>query len=257
MNQVEETHDFWWHLDELRGVLLRVLIVTVICACVAFCFKEAVFSCVLAPKSQDFITYRLLNEICSRFGFPAIDNFDVSLINTGLAQQFIIHMKTAFCVGVICVSPYIIYQLFMFIAPALYKSEKKIALRIVWSGYFMFIIGIALNYFIIFPLTFRFLGTYQVAEDVSNLISLDSYMSTLIIMSLWLGVMFELPVIAWLLAKTGILKPSFLKAYRKHAVVVILIIAAVITPTSDVITLLLVSLPIYLLYELSIFIIKI
>lgn len=257
MSPSEETHDFWWHLDELRGVLLRILVVTVICACVAFFFKEAVFSFVLAPKSPDFITYRILNEICLQLGLPAIDSFDVNLINTGLAQQFIIHMKTAFCVGIICVSPYIIYQLFMFVAPALYHSEKKIALRIVWSGYLMFAIGIALNYYLIFPLTFRFLGTYQVAEDVTNLISLDSYMSTLIIMSLWLGVMFELPVVAWLLAKVGILNPSFLKRYRKHAIVVILIIAAVITPTSDVVTLLLVSLPIYLLYELSILIIKI
>lgn len=256
MNQVEETHDFWWHLDELRGVLLRVLVVTLACACVAFFFKETVFTFVLAPKSQDFITYRLLNDLCLRLGLPTMDHFDVNLINTGLAQQFIIHMKTAFCVGVICVSPYILYQLFTFIAPALYSSEKKVALRIVWSGYFMFAIGLALNYFVIFPLTFRFLGTYQVADDVTNLISLDSYMSTLIIMSLCLGVTFELPVVAWLLARVGVLNPAFLKKYRKHAIVVILIIAAIITPTSDVVTLLLVSLPIYFLYELSILIIK-
>ncbi len=256
MGSSDEIHDFWWHLEELRGVLLRIIIVTLICSCVAFFFKEAVFNFVLAPKSKDFITYRWLNDLCLYIGLPTIDNFDVSLINTGLAQQFIIHMKTAFCVGVVCVSPYILYQLFSFIAPALYRSEKKVAFRIVWSGYIMFALGLALNYLVIFPLTFRFLGTYQVADDVTNLISLDSYMGTLIIMSLCLGVMFELPVVTWLLAKVGILNPAFLKDYRKHAIVVILIIAAIITPTSDIVTLLLVSLPIYLLYELSILIIK-
>lgn len=252
----EEPRDFWWHLNEFRGVLLRIITATVVCGAIAFCFKEEVFALVLAPKSEDFFTYRLINAVCTKFGLPAIDSFEVNLINTGLAQQFIIHMKTALCVGVICVSPYILYQLFSFISPALYLSEKRLAIRIVWSGYLMFILGVAVNYFLIFPLTFRFLGTYQVASDVTNLISLDSYMSTLIILSLWLGVMFELPVLAWLLAKTGLLRHSLLKTYRRHAIVVILIIAAIITPTSDVITLLLVSVPIYILYEMSILIVK-
>lgn len=254
--QTEETHDFWWHLDEFRGVLLRIITAAVVCAVVAFCFKEEVFSVVLAPKSENFLTYRLINSLCGRLGLSGIDSFDVSLINTGLAQQFIVHMKTALCVGVVCVSPYILYQLFAFISPALYASEKRLALNVVWSSYVMFLLGVAVNYFLIFPLTFRFLGTYQVASDVTNLISLDSYMSTLIILSLWLGVMFELPVLAWLLAKTGMLRQSMLKTYRRHAIVVILIIAAIITPTSDIVTLLLVSIPIYLLYELSILIVS-
>ncbi len=252
----EETHDFWWHLDEFRGVLLRILTAAVVCAAVAFCFKEEVFSVVLAPKSDSFLTYRLLNALCLKLGLPPIDAFEVSLINTGLAQQFIVHMKTTLCVGVVCVSPYILYQLFAFIAPALYASEKRLAVRVVWSSYVMFILGVVVNYFLIFPLTFRFLGTYQVSSDITNLISLDSYMSTLIILSLWLGVMFELPVLAWLLARTGMLHHSTLKTYRRHAIVVILVIAAIITPTSDVVTLLLVSVPIYILYEMSILIVK-
>ena len=252
----DEQHDFWWHLDELRGVLLKIVIAVVACAAVAFCFKEEVFSIVLAPKEADFATYRFLSDLCLRFGLPPVDSFEVNLINTGLAQQFIVHMKTALCVGLLCVSPFIIYQIFSFVAPGLYSSERRIALRVVWSGYFMFILGVLLDYFLIFPLTFRFLGTYQVASDVTNLISLDSYMSTLIIMSLWLGVMFELPVIAWILAKTGILRHSMLRDYRQHAIVIILIIAAIITPTSDVVTLLLVSLPIYILYEISILIVR-
>lgn len=256
MNPEEDRHTFWWHLDELRTVLIRISLVSVLCGIVAFLFKEEVFSIVLAPKSQDFVTYRVLERISSLWGGTGFDKFNVQLINTGLAQQFIIHMKTAFCVGIIAVSPYILYELFAFVAPALYRNERKYGLRVVWAGYIMFFMGILLNYFVIFPLTFRFLGTYQVAGEVSNLISLESYMSTLAVMSIWLGIMFELPVVAWLLSRAGVIDSGLLGRYRKHAIVAILIIAAVITPTSDVFTLMLVSVPIYLLYELSIIVIK-
>lgn len=256
MNPEEDRHSFWWHLDELRTVLIRITLVSVLCGVVAFLFKEEVFSVVLAPKSRDFVTYKVLERLSYLWGGAGLDSFDVRLINTGLAQQFIIHMKTAFCVGVIAVSPYILYELFSFVAPALYKKERKYGIRVVWSGYIMFFMGILLNYFVIFPLTFRFLGTYQVAGEVANLICLESYMSTLTVMSIWLGIMFELPVVAWMLSRTGVINSALLSRYRKHAIVVILVIAAIITPTSDVFTLMLVSVPIYLLYELSIIVIK-
>ncbi|MDE5878003.1 MAG: twin-arginine translocase subunit TatC [Muribaculaceae bacterium] len=256
MNSTEEKHNFWWHLDVLRTVLIRIIIVSVVCGVVAFLFKEEVFFFVLAPKADDFVTYRLLDAICGRFGFSPVGTFDVRLINTGLAQQFMIHIKTAFCVGVICASPYILYQLFSFIAPALYDNEKRNAVRIVFGGYLMFALGLVFNYYVIFPLTFHFLGTYQVAGEVANMISLDSYMSTLIVMSLCMGIVFEIPVLAWLFAKIGLIDASMLKHYRRHAIVAILIVAAVITPTSDVFTLLIVSLPMYLLYEVSILLVR-
>ncbi|MDE5871060.1 MAG: twin-arginine translocase subunit TatC [Muribaculaceae bacterium] len=245
---------FWDHLDVLRGVLLRILAVTLVFTVIAFCFKEEVFDVVLAPKSPDFILYHLLSELSARFGFNVVDTFDVTLINTGLAQQFMIHMKTAFCVGLIVASPYVLHQLFGFVSPALYENERKYSVRLLMGGYLMFLFGVALSYFIIFPLTFRFLGTYQVSTEVSNLISLESYMSVLIMLCLFMGIMCELPVLAYIATKAGIIDSGFLKSYRRHAILVILVVCAIITPTSDAFTLLIVSLPIWLLYEASILI---
>ncbi|MDE5839965.1 MAG: twin-arginine translocase subunit TatC [Muribaculaceae bacterium] len=245
---------FWDHLDVLRGVLIRILVVTLILTVVAFCLKDEVFAIVLAPKSPDFILYRVLSDLSARLGFSVADTFDVSLINTGLAQQFMIHMKTAFCVALIVASPYILHQLFSFVSPALYETERKSSLRLLIGGYVMFLIGVALSYFIIFPLTFRFLGTYQVSSEVTNLISLESYMSVLIMLCLFMGIMCELPVISYIAAKAGIIDSGFLKRYRRHAVLVILVVCAIITPTSDAFTLLIVSFPIWLLYEVSILI---
>lgn len=247
---------FWDHLDVLRGVLLRIIAVTLIFTVVAFCFKDEVFAVVLAPKSHDFILYRLLSQLSDRLGFSVVDSFDVELINTGLAQQFMIHMKTAFCVGLIVASPFILHQIFGFVSPALYEKERKYSMRLLIGGYVMFLVGVALSYFIIFPLTFRFLGTYQVSSEVTNLISLESYMSVLIMLCLFMGVMCELPVLSYIATKAGIIDSGFLKRYRRHAILVILIVCAIITPTSDAFTLLIVSLPIWLLYEASILISK-
>ena len=256
MTDKNSPQTFWDHLDELRGTLIKISLVTVICAIVAFICKDIVFEIVFAPKKDSFVTYRLLQSIGGIFSSNTMDDFAVPVINTGLAQQFMIHMKTAFCVGIVCASPYIIYQLFLFISPALYDHERKYAWKLVGSGYIMFIIGLLSGYFLIFPLTFRFLGTYQVAPDIVNMISLDSYMSTLILLCMAMGVVFELPVICWLFAKTGILNSGIMKKFRKHSIVTILILAAIITPTSDVFTLVAVSLPIWLLYEGSILLVR-
>lgn len=250
------TQTFWDHLDVLRGVLLKTAAVAVIFGIVAFLFKEQLFAIVLAPNNPDFITYRWLEQLSGLFSEENAVGFHVQLINTGLAEQFIIHMKTALCAGVLCASPYILYQLYRFVSPALYANERHYAVRTVGWGYLLFIIGVLVSYFLIFPLTFRFLGTYQVAGDVDNMISLQSYMSTLILMCLSLGIVFEMPILAWMFAKMGFINSSFLRKYRRHAIVIILIVAAVITPTSDIFTLLLVSLPMYLLYEASILLIS-
>lgn len=257
MNDKNETGTFWDHLDELRNVLLKIAGVALLCGLAAFFFKDLLFEIVFAPKNEDFITYRWLNKIGGLFSEGIDEGFYVSLINTGLAQQFVVHMKTAFCFGVLCASPYILYQLFRFISPALYEDEKRYAFQVVGYGYMMFLVGVMIGYLLIFPLTFRFLGTYQVSGEVTNMISLDSYMSTLVLICLSMGVVFELPVISWLFAKMGFLNSSFMKKYRKHAIVAILVAAAVITPTSDVFTLLAVSMPMYLLYEASIILVGI
>ncbi len=247
MSKTGESGTFWDHLDELRNVILRVMGVTVAFAVLAFLFKEPLFKLVLAPSKGDFLTYRLL-------GIP---DFHLHLMNTGLTEQFMIHMKVALYCGLLLASPYVIYQLFGFVAPALYDNERRPAVRVVTASYAMFILGAAVNYLLVFPLTVRFLGTYQVSPDVTNMLTIQSYADTLISMSLVLGVVFELPVVSWLLALMGILKWKQMARFRKHAFVVILMVAAIITPTTDAFTLFIVALPIWLLYELSILIVRI
>ncbi|MBQ7855802.1 MAG: twin-arginine translocase subunit TatC [Alistipes sp.] len=252
MGDNEAKQTFWEHLDELRSVLIRVLAATAVCCLLTFCFKQTLFEVVLAPKYSDFITYRLLNRLGALLGGSVVESFSVQLINTALAQQFIIHLKTALYAAVLCISPYILYQVVRFISPALYANEKRYVWRVAGAGYAMFMVGVLLCYFLIFPLTFRFLGTYQVSEQVVNMISLDSYISTLAGMSLMMGLVFEMPILCWMFAKLHLLNASLMRHYRRHAIVAILIVAAIITPTSDIFTLALVSLPMWLLYETSI-----
>lgn len=249
---------FWDHLDELRGCLVRIAIVTVACGLAAFFFKEGMFRIVLAPGKGDFITYKVM-EMASGWFLPqggVSETFSVKLINTGLAEQFLIHMRTSMYAGVLCASPYILYLLFRFVSPALYEREKRYAFRMVGGGYLMFMSGVALSYLLIFPLTFRFLGTYQVSAEVENTITLQSYMDTLMMMNLMMGVVFEIPILCWLLARFGLITAGFMRSYRRHAIIIILVVAAVITPTSDIFTLSLVALPMWLLYEASILIVR-
>jgi sec-independent protein translocase protein TatC len=242
----EQVMTFWDHLDELRSVIIRILVITVVAAAVAFCLKEELFAVVLAPRTSDFITYRLMG----------VEPFNIHLMNTGLTEQFMIHLKTAMYAGVLVASPYIIWQFFRFISPALYDNERKYATLLCTSGYLMFMLGTALNYFLIFPLTVKFLGTYQVSPDVANMLTLQSYMDTLIMMCLVMGIVFELPVVSWILGRMGLVNRQMMRSMRRHAVVVILVVAAIITPTTDAFTLFIVALPIWLLYEVSILIVK-
>ncbi len=213
---------------------------------VAFAMKETLFDIVLAPSKSDFFLYRIIGA----------EPFDIKLINTGLAEQFTIHMKVALTVGLLVASPYILYLLFHFVSPALYENEKRYSVRITLGAYLMFIVGVALNYFLVFPLTVRFLGTYSVSADIENMLTLSSYVDSLLMMSLWFGIIFELPVVCWMLGKFGLLKAEWMTRYRRHAIVAILIIAAIITPTGDIFTLMVVSLPIYILYEASVILVR-
>ena len=256
----EKEMTFWDHLDELRKVFFRIAIAVILLACIAFLNKELLFDIVLAPQQSDFILYRFFNRLAADFSMPSlqVEDFHVELINIQLTSQFMIHMSTAFYAGLLLASPYIIYLLFGFISPALHEADSNICyqlatcLKIMIPGFFLFITGILLNYFVIFPLSFRFLATYQVSELVVNKISISSYISSFTMLSLLLGAAFEIPIIAYFLSKLGLITAPMLKQYRKYALVGILVIAAIITPTSDVFTLLLVSIPLYFLYELSI-----
>lgn len=243
--------DFWGHLDELRSYIIKALVAVAVCAVAAFCCKDWLFSIIMGPSKPTFVTYRLFTQLTG-----ITDDFHVALFNPELAQQFLVHMRVALWMGLLIVSPYILYLLFHFVAPGLYTHERKYAIRAVGGGYIMFLMGVALNYFIIFPLTFRFLGTYQVSADVPNQIALTSYVSMMLTLCLMMGLVFELPILCWLLAKLGVLKATMMTQYRRHAIVVIVIVAAVITPTGDPLTLSVVALPIYALYELSVVIVK-
>lgn len=243
---MNEPQTFWDHLDVLRSVLIRIAAAIVVFAVAAFLMKDELFGVVLAPRSSDFLTYRLLGAA----------PFELHLMNTGLTEQFMIHMRTAMYAGLLVASPYILYELFSFVSPALYKNEQRYAVWIVGAAYAMFLLGTLVNYFVVFPLTVRFLGTYQVSPDVANMLTLQSYIDTLLGMSLVMGIVFELPVVCGLMGRMGLLTDEWMSVYRRHAVVAILIVAAIITPTTDVFTLFIVALPIYLLYELSIWIVK-
>ncbi len=236
-----EPMTFWDHLDVLRSSLIRMGVAVVAFAVVAFVMKETLFSVVLAPRSSDFVTYRLLG----------VDAFSLHLMNTGLTEQFMIHMRTALYAGLLLASPYILYELFRFVSPGLYRQERRYAVFKQKAAYVMFLVGTLVNYFVVFPLTVRFLGTYQVSPDVANMLTIQSYVDTLLGMSLVMGVVFELPVVCALLGRMGLITPGLMTGYRRHAIVAILVVAAIITPTTDVFTLFVVSLPIYLLYEVS------
>jgi sec-independent protein translocase protein TatC len=243
---MNEPLTFWDHLDVLRASLIRMAIAVVVFGIVAFCMKEELFSIVLAPCSSDFITYKLLGA----------EAFHIHLMNTGLTEQFMIHMRTAIYAGLLVASPYILYELFRFVSPGLYQNERRYAVWIVGAAYLMFLVGTLINYFVVFPLTVRFLGTYQVSPEVANMLTIQSYIDTLLSMSLVMGVVFELPVVCALMGRMGLLTDHFMAEYRRHAIVAILVVAAIITPTTDVFTLFVVALPIYLLYEVSIQIVR-
>jgi sec-independent protein translocase protein TatC len=249
---------FLGHLEALRWHIFRSAVVVMLLAVVFFFFKEFLFDDVLlAPKHPEFLTYRALCSISHRIGLGedlCISVMPFELISTDLSAQFTTHMWVAFISGFVVSFPYIIWELWRFIKPALTTSERKFANGIVFYTSFLFLTGILFGYYVITPMTVNFLGSYQVSSQVSNTITLDSFISTVTTMTLIAGVVFELPMLVYFLSRIGILTPKFMREYRRHASVVILILSAVITPTSDVTTLMLVAIPLYVLYEISIFV---
>ncbi|MFI3287122.1 MAG: twin-arginine translocase subunit TatC [Rikenellaceae bacterium] len=252
---------FWEHLDDLRSVIVRVVVGVLVFAVAAFFFKDFLFGLILAPSDGDFITYRILGDVAQFFSDTssgeAVGDFSVKLISTQLMGQFSAHIKMAFYTGFLIIFPYILFELFRFVSPALYRKERMYTARILSSSYIMFMIGVAFSYFVVFPLTFRFLGTYQVSSVVENQIVLDSYIGTLLMMNLIMGLVFEIPILSLLFAKLGLLSAAYMTKFRRHAIVILLVISMVITPTADIVTLLMVATPMYLLYELSIVLVKV
>jgi len=257
----EETHPelltFGGHLEVLRQMLFRILGVAGVITVAVLCFKDTTWELLLAPSEWNFCTYRWIESAMHATGIKFnFEEFHVEMIATDLSSQFMTHITTAVYLGLLGASPYILYELFRFISPALYENERKYSVQVAGIIYVLFILGVLMSYFILFPISFRFLGTYSVSAKVVSNITLDSYISTFVSLTLVMGVVFQLPVIAFFLGKLGIVTHELLEDYRKHSFIVIMLVAAVITPP-DLMTLILVTIPLYLLYEISIRVVKI
>ena len=246
-----ESMSFWDHLEVLRWAIFRIACFLCVCMVGTFIAMPYIFdNYILAPTSNNFFVYQWLQK----HGHGLIQmnpDFSVEIININVASQFMTHITTSLYLGLLGASPFIVFELFRFVSPALYDNEKRYSVQVVVIVYLLFILGVLMSYYVLFPISFRFLGTYSVAERVHSTITLDSYISTFTTLTLLMGVVFQLPVIAFALAKLGFISSEILSKYRKHSFLIIMLVAAIITPP-DLMTLVLVTIPLYLLYEVSI-----
>jgi sec-independent protein translocase protein TatC len=252
--QEESEMSFWDHLRELRGHLIRSLLAIVLFAIIAFINKNMVFnSIILAPKDADFISNQLLCKLgmLINLNYFCISDFSLTIININMAGQFMTHMYISFMLGLVVAAPYIIYEFWKFVEPALYEHEKRNTSSTVIICSLLFYIGIVFSYFLIVPLALNFFGSYNVSSSVANQISLSSYISTVVSVTISIGLVFELPVILFYLTKAGLVSIDFLKKNRKYMLVIVLILSAIITPP-DVFSQVMVTAPLMLLYEFSI-----
>lgn len=240
------------HLDAFRKMIAKILCVIIVLAVIIFCFKKETFSILLAPHNYDFCTFQWIEGLLNKTGWNFhFQEYHIPLISTELSSQFMTHITVSCLLAALLASPYILFELFRYISPALYESEKRYSSIVAGIIYLLFIGGLMMSYFIIFPISFQFLATYQVDEDVVSTITLDSYISTFTTLTFMMGIVFQLPVFAFVLGKMGLIDANDLRKYRAYAFVIIMIIAAIITPP-DLFTLVMVAIPIYGLYELSI-----
>lgn len=244
---------FWEHLDALRKVIFQALLLLVaVGGCCFTAMPWLMDNLILAPCSSDFILYRWLASAGREF-MPefAISPFEVHLVNLNLSTQFFLHFSLSLWLAVVLSFPGLLYLLWTFVEPALLPKEKRGARTAYMLGTAMFYVGVAVGYLLVFPLTLRFLATYNLSTAVTNTLSLDSYMDNFLTLILTMGIIFELPLVAWILGRLGIINRSLFARFRRHAVVILLILAAVVTPTGDPFTLMVVFLPVYMLWELS------
>jgi len=257
-NKVQEEMSFWQHLEELRWHITRSIIAVIVFAVVAFLNRKIIFDeIILAPRDSEFITNRVLCKLADILSFKSLcfESFNLTIINIKMSGQFLTHMYISIIAGIIITIPYIIWEIWSFIKPALYKNERKYTNYAVISSSLLFIIGILFSYFLIVPLTVNFLGTYHVSEFVQNQVSLKSYVNTVVSVTFAVGIVFELPIFMYFFTKVGLVTPSFLKKNRKYMLVICLILSAIITPP-DVFSQILVCIPLAALYEISILISK-
>ncbi len=255
---------FWGHIDALRGHLFRSSLVVIIIAIIVFFYPEILFDKIIfGPLRSDFLTYRAFcklghwlqsNNLFKDGDQLCFGHYTFKLQSLGLSDQFTSQMWIAIIAGLIIGLPYVLWEVWRFIKPALKDKEKKASTSFIFSATALFLTGVLFAYYIIVPLMVNFLGNYKVSEMVENNFTMDSYIDTITTLTVATGIVFELPIIVFFLTKFGIMTPQFMRKYRKHAIVVILIVAGVITPSPDVTSQLLVAFPLYFLYEASIFV---
>ena len=251
---------FWDHLDELRGHLIRIILALVILTIVGLIIVPKIFdSIILAPRSSNFVTYRFFEKMGEYIPFlPDFsgDSFSVTMLNINMTTQFMTYISTSFAFAVIFAIPYLFYEIWKFVSPALFENETKNIKKAFIFGGVMFVIGCLVGYFIVFPLIFRFLVTFELSSHIENMISLDSYMSNFYMLILIMGIVFELPLVFWILSNMGLVHRSFFRKYRRHAIVGSLVLAAFITPSGDPFSLFVVTIPLYMLWEISALVVK-
>jgi sec-independent protein translocase protein TatC len=253
----EKEMSFLDHLEELRWHVVRSVAAIFIMMIVAFIYTHEIFTYVVfAPGRVDFVTFRWLCRLGEMTGFNelCVTEIPMKIQSRFLMGQFSMQLTASAVIGLCVAFPYVIWELWRFISPGLYDKEKKGSRGAVFAISALFLIGISFGYFVLSPMTIAFLANYQISDMISNEFDITSYVSTISILVLSSGLLFQLPVIIFFLTKVGIVTPTLLRSFRKHAVIVILIIGAIVTPSSDPFSLSLISIPLYLLYEISIFI---
>ena len=257
---LEAEMSFFDHIDILRKHLLRTLAVVTVFVCGAFYFSDFIWGdIIMGPKKADFWTYRMMCKLVEVLPSLIPKEFcitviDAKLINTEMAGQFTLLMNSSITAGLILGVPYLLFEIWLFIKPALLENERKSASGFVFFASALFFTGVLFGYYVIAPLSINFLLTFTVDPSINNTITIDSYLSLILTLALGSGIIFQLPVVIFILSKLGVMTPQFMRKSRRYAAVLILVIAAVVTPTADPYTMLIVAFPLFLLYEASIMI---
>jgi sec-independent protein translocase protein TatC len=253
---LEAEMSFFEHLEVLRWHLIRVAIAVFVFMILSFVFYDFIFDdLIMGPLRTDFWTYRMMCVLAERFNLGAdfcVQEIPINLINTELAGQFTLQINSSLLIGVMVGFPYMLYEIWRFVKPALSEVERKSAQGFVFFASMLFAVGVLFGYYIISALSVNFLGNFQVSNEVTNQITITSYLSSIATISLGTGIVFELPIVIFILSKLGIMTPQFMRSTRRYAFILILVIAAIVTPTPDVMTMLAVTFPLLLLYEISI-----
>ncbi|RZK49769.1 MAG: twin-arginine translocase subunit TatC [Pedobacter sp.] len=257
---LEAEMSFFDHIEVLRKHLLRALLVITIMTVGTFYFSDFIWhQIIMAPKEPSFWTYRMMCKLVELY--PSligsefcISSIEAKIINTEMAGQFTLLMNSSIIAGIMLGIPYILFEIWLFIKPALHENERKSARGFVLFASILFALGVMFGYYIVTPLSVNFLINFTVSPDIENTFTISSYLSTILTLTIGSGIIFQLPVVIYILSKLGIMTPKFMRQNRRYALVLTLIVAAVVTPTSDPYTMLIVAFPLFLLYELSIFI---